>query len=126
MTPHLGEWFLTREQFEPVPDIPGLYRLTQPDQDGQRRARQAVRDLRTHGFHVQADYSLDPALAPEPDRPYVRNGLMERRQRIAQAAAATSSHRAPTLSTAPARPSAQPAAIPVTRHTRSPGPGRGR
>nr|WP_051810889.1 hypothetical protein [Streptomyces alboflavus] len=126
ITPHLAEWFLTREQFEPVPDLPGLYRLTQPEQDGQRRTRQAVQDLRRHGFAVQADYSLDPAITPGPARPYLRNGLLERRQRIAQAAAATSPQRAPALSTAPAQPSAQPAAVPVAGPTHGVGPGRGR
>ncbi|MEV0259010.1 hypothetical protein AB0H82_32695 [Streptomyces sp. NPDC050732] len=117
---------LTREQFEPVPDTPGLYRLTQPEQDGHRRARQAVCDLRTHGFAVQADYSLNPAITPEPARPYVRNGLLDRRPRLAQAAAATSPQRAPALSTAPARPSAQPAAVPVAGPTHGAGAGRGR
>ncbi|MFE0055293.1 hypothetical protein [Streptomyces sp. NPDC059003] len=103
-----------------------MYRLTQPEQDGQRRTRQAVQDLRRHGFAVQADYSLDPAITPAPARPYVRNGLLERRQRIAQAAAATSPQRAPALSTAPAQPSAQPAAVPVAGPTHGVGPGRGR
>ncbi|WP_239567316.1 hypothetical protein [Streptomyces sp. G44] len=117
---------LTREQFEPVPATPGLYRLTQPDQDGRRRARQAVHDLRTHGFAVQADYSLDPAVTPESARPYVRNALLDRRQHIAQTAAATSPQRAPALSTAPARPSAQPATVPIAGPTHGAGPGRGR
>ncbi|GGU55228.1 hypothetical protein GCM10010211_19890 [Streptomyces albospinus] len=75
---------------------------------------------------MQADYSLDPALTPAPARPYVRNGLLERRQRIAQAATVTSPQRAPALSTAPARPSAQPAAVPVAQHAQGPEPGRGR
>ncbi|MEI5100912.1 hypothetical protein RB200_23220 [Streptomyces sp. PmtG] len=126
VTPHLAEWFLTREQFEPIPDLPGVYRITQPEQDGQRRTRQAVQDLRRHGFSVQADYSLDPALTPEPARPYVRNGLLERRQRIAQSAASASPQRAPALSTAPARPSAQPAAVPIAGRAPGVGPGRGR
>ncbi|WP_435217573.1 hypothetical protein [Streptomyces sp. bgisy034] len=127
MTAHLAEWFLTREQFEPVPGNPGLYRLAQPEQDGQRRARQAVGDLRRLGFQVQADYSLDPARTPERDRPYGRNGLPEHRRRIAQAAAATSPQRAPTLTTTPTQPPAHQAAVPSARHAQgSPGPGRGR
>ncbi|WP_330347801.1 hypothetical protein [Streptomyces sp. NBC_00582] len=36
---HLAHWFLVREQFEPVPDTPGLYRLAHPEQDGLRRTR---------------------------------------------------------------------------------------
>ncbi|WP_349239288.1 hypothetical protein [Streptomyces sp. CC224B] len=99
-----------------------MYRLTQPEQDGQRRTRQAVQDLRRHGFTVQADYSLDPALTPGPARLQVRNGLMERRQRLAQAAAAISPQRAPALSTAPA----QPATVPLTPRAQGPGPARGR
>lgn len=103
-----------------------MYRITQPEQDGQRRTRQAVLDLRRHGFAVQADYSLDPALTPEPARPYVRNGLMERRQRIAQAAAVASPQRAPALSTVPARSSAQPTAAPLAQRAQGAGPARGR
>ncbi|MFI6012527.1 hypothetical protein ACIBAG_27530 [Streptomyces sp. NPDC051243] len=123
MTAHLAEWFLTREQFEPVPGNPGLYRLAQPEQDGQRRARQAVGDLRRLGFQVQADYSLDHALTPEPDRPYGRDGLPERRRRIAQAAAATSPQHAPALTTTPTQPPAHKAAIPAGHAQSRPGPG---
>ncbi|PKV84311.1 hypothetical protein [Streptomyces sp. TLI_146] len=72
---------------------------------------------------MQADYSLDPAITPEPARPYVRNGLLERRQRIAQAAAVTSPQRTSALSTAPSRSAAQPVAVPLAQHAQ---PARGR
>lgn len=97
ITPHLANWFLLREQFEPVPGRTELYRLTRPDQDPRRRSRQAVHDLRRHGFTVQADISLDPAQSAPPPTPARRNGLAERRARIAQAAASRSTqHHAST------------------------------
>ncbi|MFC9228405.1 hypothetical protein ACFTZI_05450 [Streptomyces decoyicus] len=89
---HLADWFLVREQFEPVPGTPGLYRLTRPEQDGIRRTRQAVHDLRRHGYEVQADYALAPGRSAGPPQPVARNGLMERRNRVAQAAATRSPH----------------------------------
>ncbi|MET8218772.1 hypothetical protein [Streptomyces hirsutus] len=105
MPAHLAHWFLVREQFEPVPGSPGLYRLTEPERDEPRRTRQAARDLRRHGYavHVDADVALAPASPPRPHRP---NRLAERRSRIARAAAGQSSQRraAPTASPPPARP----------------------
>ncbi|MFJ9327303.1 hypothetical protein ACIRPN_17975 [Streptomyces sp. NPDC101230] len=123
---HLADWFLVREQFEPVPDTPGLYRLTHPEKDGIRRTRQAVHDLRRQGYEVQADYSLDPGRSAGPPQPVVRNGLMESRNRIAQAAATRSPQRltAPTT-TLPGAPS-RPAAVPVNGRTQSAGKGRSR
>ncbi|MEU7415093.1 hypothetical protein [Streptomyces antibioticus] len=109
ITPHLADWYLQHEQFEPVPGRPDLYRLTRPDQDLRRRARQTVHDLRRHGFTVHADLSLDPAVTAAPPCPAQTNCLAERRARIAQAASARSpQHRAgasPQV-TAPAMPSA--------------------
>ncbi|GGS92859.1 hypothetical protein GCM10010254_10980 [Streptomyces chromofuscus] len=122
---HLAHWFLVREQFEPVPDTPGLYRLTRPEQDGFRRTRQAVHDLRRHGYEVQADDALDPALTAPPPQPAARNGLMDRRARIAQAAA-RSPQRLSVLETTPGRPIPQPAAMPAVGHTPAAGNGRGR
>ncbi|MYS36705.1 hypothetical protein K388_02714 [Streptomyces sp. KhCrAH-43] len=107
MPAHLAHWYLEREQFEPVAGKPGLYRLSEPERDGPRRTRQAVNDLRGHGYTVQADFRLDPALsatAPRPSRP---DGLTERRSRLAQAAAVTTTQRgttAPTTSAPAARP----------------------
>ncbi|MER5215373.1 hypothetical protein ABT063_33710 [Streptomyces sp. NPDC002838] len=106
---HLAHWFLVREQFEPVPDTPGLYRLTRPEQDGFRRTCQAVHDLRRHGYEVQADDALDPALTAPPPRPAARNGLTDRRTRIAQAAA-RSPQRPSVVAATPGRPMPQPAA----------------
>ncbi|KPI25119.1 hypothetical protein OV320_8324 [Actinobacteria bacterium OV320] len=110
---HLADWFLVREQFEPIPETPGLYRLAHPQHDGIRRIRQAVLDLRRHGYEVQADYPLDPAFSPGPPQPAVRNGLLERRNPIAQAAAT----RSPQRFTAPAATLpeflSQPAAVAV-------------
>ncbi|WSQ12905.1 hypothetical protein OG604_36915 [Streptomyces sp. NBC_01231] len=84
----MADWFLVREQFEPVPFSPGLYRLTEPEHDGLRRTRQAVHDLRALGYQVQADSALDPALTPRPVPPTAGHDLTERRSRIVQAAAA--------------------------------------
>ncbi|WP_078916235.1 hypothetical protein [Streptomyces viridochromogenes] len=123
---HLADWFLVREQFEPVPGTPGLYRLTHPEQDGTRRTRQAVLDLRRLGYEVQADYALDPAHAPGPPQPAVRNGLMERRNCIATAAAT----RSPQSRTAPAAtlPGVVPpsAAVPVGSRAQTAAKGRSR
>ncbi|AKN75691.1 hypothetical protein QR97_31875 [Streptomyces sp. PBH53] len=100
---HLGHWFLTREQFEPVPGYPGLFRLTEPGRDGARRARHAVTDLRALGYTVSADIRLNPnppSRSPRPARPHA---LPERRARLAQAAAVRSpQHRATPPTTAPA------------------------
>ncbi|WP_236244435.1 hypothetical protein [Streptomyces sp. CC210A] len=103
---HLAHWYLVREQFEPVPEQPGLFRLTEPERDGQRRTRQAVHDLRRHGYTVHADVALDPALSASPPRPARSNGLAERRSRVAQAAAGRSPQRAQPPTTTP--PSARP------------------
>ncbi|MFD8847615.1 hypothetical protein [Streptomyces sp. NPDC059604] len=101
---HLGHWFLVREQFEPVPDEPGLFRLTDPRHDGPRRTRQAVHDLRRHGYTVHADFDLDPAASASPPRPVRSNGLLERRRRIAQAAAGRSTQRSTAPTTSPPIP----------------------
>ncbi|MFF5488550.1 MULTISPECIES: hypothetical protein [Streptomyces] len=97
ITPHLADWYLQHEQFEPVPGRPDVYRLTHPDQNQRRRARQTVHDLRRHGFTVHADHPIDPAETATPVRPAQRNSLTARRARIAQAAASRpSQHRAGT------------------------------
>lgn len=105
MPAHLAHWYLEREQFEPVPGEPGLYRLSEPERDGARRTRQAVHDLRSQGYTVQADISLDPALSANPPRPVRPNGLIERRTRLAQAAASrtTQLRPAPLMAARPAR-----------------------
>ncbi|MGI5438715.1 hypothetical protein ACQEV4_15245 [Streptomyces shenzhenensis] len=103
---HIAHWYLEREQFEPVPGEPGLYRLSEPERDGRRRTRQAVDDLRLLGYTVQADMRVDPAVSASPPRPVRPNGLQERR-RLAQAAAGrTTQLRAtpPTTSAPAARP----------------------
>ncbi|WP_329309204.1 hypothetical protein [Streptomyces microflavus] len=106
--PHRAHWYLTAEQFEPVPGTQGLYRLTNPEYDGVRRTRQAVHDLRKHGYDVYADYTLDPSQSAGPPQVQPRPGLMERRSRIAQAAGIRSPQYRPAVSTqagtAPARP----------------------
>ncbi|MFE2263570.1 hypothetical protein ACWC3Y_11895 [Streptomyces sp. NPDC001296] len=105
MPAHLAQWFLTREQFEPVPYRPGLYRLTEPDRDGPRRTRQAVRDLRAQGYSVSADMGLDPDAPAAAPRPVRRHAVSDRRARIAQAAAMRSPQRraAPTTTAPVAR-----------------------
>lgn len=88
ITSHLAAWYLEREQFEPVPGRADLFRLAQPDHDLRRRARQAVHDLRQHGFTVQADLSLDPAQTAPLNAPFRADYAAERLARIARAAAA--------------------------------------
>ncbi|MFB9556865.1 hypothetical protein [Streptomyces roseoviridis] len=86
-----------------------------------RRTRQAVHDLRRHGFDVHADYTLDPAQSAGPPRIQPWAGLMERRSRIAQAAGIRSSQYRPAVSTQ-ATPtstrSASPLAASGQGHTR--------
>ncbi|MFC9131379.1 hypothetical protein ACFT4A_31695 [Streptomyces sp. NPDC057099] len=103
---HLAHWYLEREQFEPVPGNPGLYRLTEPGRDGIRRTRQTVHDLRRHGYTVQADIRLDPSLPAGPPRPARPNGLQERHSRLAHAAAGRTTQRSAPPTTAP--PAARP------------------
>ncbi|MFB7630511.1 hypothetical protein ACFC0M_06120 [Streptomyces sp. NPDC056149] len=127
MPAHLAHWYLTRQQFEPIPERPGMYRLTNPDQDGMRRTRQTVHDLRNHGYAVRADYSLDPTLTPGPrHNPIAVHARTERRSRIAQAAAGQSPQRAPAPS-APSstRPLPPPTSAPTARTT-APASGRSR
>lgn len=131
MPAHLAHWFLVREQFEPVLDQPGLFRLTEPEHDGPRRTRQAVHDLRRHGYDVHADVSPAPAASPSPPRRTRRprpRGLMERRDRIAQAAAARSPQwrPAPTTSAPAARPMPPKPAYAPTVHLTASGSGRSR
>ncbi|MGA5556160.1 hypothetical protein [Streptomyces lavendulocolor] len=106
MPSHLAQWFLLREEFEPVAGQPGLFRLSEPERDGPRRTRQAVHDLRRHGYAVHADVVLDPATSASPPPPVRPNGLLERRSRLAQAAAGRTTQRgtAPTTSPSSARP----------------------
>ncbi|MFI0711331.1 hypothetical protein ACH4SK_11855 [Streptomyces inhibens] len=114
MPAHLAHWFLVREQFEPVPDQPGLFRLTEPERDGPRRTRQAVHDLRRHGYGVQTDVALDPAASASPPRPVRSNGLSERPSRIAQAAAGRSPQHGMTP---PAAPPPARSALPEPSYT---------
>ncbi|MEU5083733.1 MULTISPECIES: hypothetical protein [Streptomyces] len=103
MPAHLGHWFLTREQFEPVPGHPTLFRLTEPGRDGARRARHAVNDLRALGYTVDADLRLDPDPPSRSARPARPHALLERRNRLAQAAAVRSpQHQATPPTTTPA------------------------
>lgn len=129
MPAHLAHWYLEREQFEPVPGEPGLYRLSEPERDGPRRTRQAVHDLRRQGYTVQADIRLDPAVSASPPRPVRPNGLLERRSRLAQAAAGrTTQCRAtpPTTSPPAARPIPPKPTYAPTVHLTASGGGRSR
>ncbi|MGK4906433.1 hypothetical protein [Streptomyces albus] len=116
MAAHLADWYLTRETFEQVPDRPGFYRLTAPERNGLRRVRQAVQDLRSLGFSVRADYSLEPGTSgPHRQATFTRNGPDARRSRIAYAARRPSNATAslsPTtrnVLSAPAQPAPSPA-----------------
>lgn len=108
---HLGHWYLEHEQFEPVPAEPGLYRLTEPERDGARRTRQAVQDLRRRGYTVRADIRLDPSLSAAPPRPALPHGSLERRSRLAQAAAGRTTQRSAPPGASP------PAARPILPRT---------
>ncbi|MFJ8954938.1 hypothetical protein ACIRO1_33055 [Streptomyces sp. NPDC102381] len=123
---HLAHWYLKREQFEPVPSDPGLYRLSEPECDGPRRTRQAIHDLRRQGYTVQADVRLDPAVSASPPRPVRPNGLRERRSRLAQAAAGRTTQRrvTPPSTSAPVVPP-KPTYAPTVHLTAS-GGGRSR
>ncbi|GAA2254841.1 hypothetical protein GCM10010232_50080 [Streptomyces amakusaensis] len=113
---HIADWYLVRLQFETVPDRPGLYRLSDPDRDGLRRARQAVHDLRVQGLTIQADYILDTE--PEPSLP--ERLVLARQTRLARAAAA----RSPQLRTTPAaNPAPVYAAVPAAPSSSRPGTG---
>ncbi len=113
MSGHLANWYLDREQFEPVRDQPGLYRLMHPEENGERRASQAVRDLRAQGYAVQADIVLDPDLGPVRPRPEARYEV--RRVRIARAAAASSPQRAFTPEAGAASSRSTPGSAPAVR-----------
>ncbi|WP_413100236.1 hypothetical protein [Streptomyces sp. Inha503] len=128
MPPHLAHWFLIREQFEPVSEQPGLYRLTDPERDGPRRTRQAIHDLRRQGYTVQADIRLDPAVSAGPPRPARPNGLQERHSRLAQAAASRTTQRTtpPTTTLPPARPVPPKPTYTPTVHLTASGNGRSR
>ncbi|MGC0386673.1 hypothetical protein [Streptomyces sp. SAI-129] len=126
--PYLADWFLVREQFEPVPGEPGLYRLSEPERDGPRRTRQAIHDLRRQSYTVHADMALDPAASAGPPRPVRPNGLLERRSRLAQAAAGRTTQRAipPTASSSAARQVPPRPAYTPTVHLTAAGRGRSR
>ncbi|MFG2836437.1 hypothetical protein ACGFYE_15745 [Streptomyces zaomyceticus] len=128
MPEHLAHWFLEREQFEPVPGQPRLFRLVEPERDGPRRTRQAVHDLRRQGYTVHADIPLDPAASAGPPRPVRPHGLQERRSRLAQAAAGRTTQRAapPTTSPPTARPIPPRPTYAPTVHLTAAGGGRSR
>ncbi|MEV2258477.1 hypothetical protein AB0J13_07425 [Streptomyces anulatus] len=124
---HLAHWLLTRLQFEPVPQEPGLYRLTDPQRDGARRTRQAAQDLRAQSYAVHVDADVAHAESG-PSRPARKNGIAERRARIAHAAATRPPRRGvtPTVSAPAARTvPPEPSYLPTVRLTGS-APGRGR
>ncbi|MDI3418600.1 hypothetical protein [Streptomyces luteolus] len=125
---HLADWYLVRLQFEPVPDAPGLYRLTHPDQGGLRRTRQAVRDLRGQGYTVQADIRLDPSFPASPIHPFRPDGLQERRSRLAKAATGRTTQRSaqPTTSPPAVRPIPPKPAYAPTAHVTAATGGRSR
>lgn len=111
LTDHLKNWVLDRVQFEPVPGTT-LHRLTEPGQDGRRRARQAVAAIRALGLRVQADFTLDPELTPDPPHQQRTATLHERRSRIAQAANSRSPQRGTPNTTLPYAPAAATPAVP--------------
>lgn len=113
MPAHLARWFLVREQFEPVPGHPRLFRLTQPERDGPRRARQAVQDLRRHGYAVHADMALDPATSSNPPPPRRSNGPSDRRTRLAQAAVSRTRQRRTAATASPPSTPPRPAYAPT-------------
>ncbi|OKI09414.1 hypothetical protein A6A06_01525 [Streptomyces sp. CB02923] len=123
MSSRWAHWLLVREQFEPVDGQPGLFRLAEPERDGPRRTRQAVHDLRRHGYAVHADVALDPAASADPPRPVRPHGLSEQRSRIAQAAGRSSQRRSAPTTARPVPP--KPAYAP-TVHLPAAATGRSR
>jgi hypothetical protein len=117
IAPHLAEWFLVREQFEPVTGAAGLYRLTDAQRDGIRRARQTVKDLRNLGYTVHTDRILEPADTGRP-RPALSTNTEQRRGRLSRAAAAWSPQTARARTAgplAPTTPAVAPAASSMGR-----------
>ncbi|MFD7904392.1 hypothetical protein ACFV4F_35990 [Kitasatospora sp. NPDC059722] len=54
--------------FEPAPDMPGWFRLTDPQRGSQQRTTSAVRALRTMGHRIDADPEFDaPSKARRAD-----------------------------------------------------------
>ncbi|GCD41862.1 hypothetical protein [Streptomyces paromomycinus] len=113
---HLAHWYLVREQFVPVLEAPGLYRLTHPHRDGLRRTRQAVHDLRRR-WTVHADDVLDAAPHTAP------SALTAQRSQAARAAAASSPQYDRSLESPPLG-AAVPS--PPSRAPRAAAPRRGR
>lgn len=87
-----------------------MYLLTAPTHDGPRRTRQAVESLRSSGYHVHADYSLDPANTKTAETGPVRDPREWYRIGVPQAAATPS----PQYATARAWGSKPPQTTPVT------------
>lgn len=124
---HLAHWSLTREQFDPIADEPGLYQLTEPERDGPRRTRQAAQDLLRHGYavHIDTDLAHAPATPSPPLRP---DSPTERRSRITQASTSQSPQRRtpPTTSPPSAHPIPQKPLYAPTVHLPASGPERSR
>lgn len=120
ITPHLAEWFLVREQFEPVTGAAGLYRLTDVQRDGIRRARQTVKDLRNLGYTVHADRVLEPA-GTGRTRAALTTSTEQRRARLSHAAAARSPQTAPARTGVPVARTSPPVVA-----TAAPSTGRSR
>lgn len=122
---YLADWLLTHEQFEPVPGSSGQYRLVQPAYDGLRRARQAARDLRRLGYQVHTTPTLVPDRRPGSPQLGTNHGLLERRSRIAHAAATRSPQSLTAPATSPTEGVPQVAET-VSGRARAVGGGRGR
>ncbi|GHF27291.1 hypothetical protein GCM10010218_05290 [Streptomyces mashuensis] len=69
--------------FQPVPDSK-LYALANPENDGERRAQQAIASLRAARYQVAADISLDPT---QPQQTPVRRHTDEHRQTMVRGTA---------------------------------------
>ncbi|MGW2600279.1 hypothetical protein [Streptomyces klenkii] len=109
--------------FQPVPGSK-LYALTQPDQDGNRRTRQAITSLRAARYRVDADLTLDPGppsarQGDAHERPLVR-GAVRRTTATAQAAVSRSAALADRTGLPPIPPR------PGTPAVTPPGPSSGR
>ncbi|WP_053800719.1 hypothetical protein [Streptomyces rimosus] len=115
---HLAHWYLVREQFVPVHEAPRLYRLTHPHQDGLRRTRQAVHDLRRR-WTVHADDVLNAAPHSAP------SALSAQRSQAARAAATSSPQYNQSLGPPPLG-ATPPSSPPQAPRAVTPGHGRGR
>ncbi|WP_162688777.1 hypothetical protein [Streptomyces sp. ICC4] len=116
---HISQWYLNRLGFQPLLGLHGVYLLPAPTHEGPRRIRQAIESLRSSGYKVHADYSLDPANTKPVQAKPVRDPREWYRTGVSQAAATPSPQYATTRAWGSRPPKTTPAspAPSATTHT---------